>query len=298
MKLRDQLPKTSLSSITQPTSWQVTTQPSPSPGGSHVPNHVLSIFPGIGLFDRAFEEEGFTTVRGKDLLWGADARDFHTPHGVYEGVIGGPPCQDFSDARRCEPTGNGLTMLREFCRIVEEAGPAWFMLENVRRCPDVTVRGYTMQRFWLNSRDCGCRQRRLRRFQFGSLDGVGLVIPPPVKASEPAAPCCMASEGTRSSRRTWADFCELQGLPRTFKIPGLSRKASYEAVGNGVPIPMGRVLAIAIKSRHVTAHQRVCVCGCGRVPPDAALHHSAACRKRMERARRDSLTSSAAGGVT
>lgn len=31
---------------------------------------VLSIFPGIGLLDRAFEEEGFCIVRGPDLLWG------------------------------------------------------------------------------------------------------------------------------------------------------------------------------------------------------------------------------------
>lgn len=31
---------------------------------------VLSLFPGIGLLDMAFEEEGFTVVRGPDLLWG------------------------------------------------------------------------------------------------------------------------------------------------------------------------------------------------------------------------------------
>ena len=31
---------------------------------------VLSIFPGIGLLDMAFEEEGFCIVRGPDLLWG------------------------------------------------------------------------------------------------------------------------------------------------------------------------------------------------------------------------------------
>ncbi len=30
---------------------------------------VLSLFPGIGLLDRAFELEGFTVVRGPDVLW-------------------------------------------------------------------------------------------------------------------------------------------------------------------------------------------------------------------------------------
>lgn len=33
-------------------------------------NLILSLFPGIGLLDRAFEEIGYTVVRGPDLLWG------------------------------------------------------------------------------------------------------------------------------------------------------------------------------------------------------------------------------------
>lgn len=35
---------------------------------------VLSLFPGIGLLDRAFEDEGACIVRGPDLLWGGVAR--------------------------------------------------------------------------------------------------------------------------------------------------------------------------------------------------------------------------------
>lgn len=57
---------------------------------------VLSLFPGIGLLDMAFEEEGFCVVRGPDLLWGGDIRRFHPPSGRFDGVIGGPPCQRFS----------------------------------------------------------------------------------------------------------------------------------------------------------------------------------------------------------
>lgn len=37
---------------------------------------VLSLFPGIGLLDMAFEEEGFCVVRGPDLLWGGDIKNF------------------------------------------------------------------------------------------------------------------------------------------------------------------------------------------------------------------------------
>jgi DNA (cytosine-5)-methyltransferase 1 len=54
---------------------------------------VLSLFPGIGLLDMAFEQEGFCVVRGPDLLWGGDVKRFHPPAGKFDGVIGGPPCQ-------------------------------------------------------------------------------------------------------------------------------------------------------------------------------------------------------------
>lgn len=35
---------------------------------------VLSLFPGFGLLDRAFEEAGFAVARGLAALWGGDAR--------------------------------------------------------------------------------------------------------------------------------------------------------------------------------------------------------------------------------
>lgn len=100
---------------------------------------VLSLFPGIGLLDRAFEEAGFCVVRGPELLWGGDVRRFFPPRGVFAGVIGGPPCQDFSRARRSAdpPTGNGVAMLAEFARCVAAAEPDWFLLENVVGVPDI-----------------------------------------------------------------------------------------------------------------------------------------------------------------
>lgn len=262
------------------------------------PRLILSIFPGIDLLGRAFEEQGDCVVRGPDLLWGGDVCNFFPPAGVFAGVIGGSPCQDFSRSRRCRPTGAGLAMLQQFVRVVECAGPEWFLLENVTGVPDVTARCYQMQRFFLNARDCGSRQHRHRRFQFGCRDGVGLVIPPPIPPVTDGSRTCMATEGGRSDRRTWADFCELQGLPRRFDLPGLPIGMKYKAVGNGVPLEMGRVLAIAIHRRRLTQGERVCVCECGRVPPANALHHSAACRKRMERKRRVSAGGELRGGVT
>ncbi|GAI10294.1 unnamed protein product, partial [marine sediment metagenome] len=62
-------------------------------------NLILSIFPGIDLLGRAFEEEGYCVVRGPDPLWGGDIKSFHPPAEVFEGVIGGPPCQEWSILR-------------------------------------------------------------------------------------------------------------------------------------------------------------------------------------------------------
>lgn len=255
------------------------------PAESHLPL-VLSIFPGIDLLGRAFELEGYCVVRGPDPLWGQRIEGWHPTAGAFEGVIGGSPCQDFSTARRARPTGYGVAMLAEFRRVVTEAGPTWWLLENVHQVPDLDVRGYEVQRFNIRAWECGCPQIRLRRFQFGTRDGSVLCVPRPVTRRPRVAPCAVASEGTRQDRRTWSTFCALQGLPEDFDLPGWSTAFKYRAVGNGVPIPMGRVVAAAIRARGVTPRQRLCVCECGRPVTGMQTHATAACRKRMERRRR------------
>jgi DNA (cytosine-5)-methyltransferase 1 len=243
---------------------------------------ILSIFPGIDLLGRGFEAEGFAVVRGPDLLWGGDIRTFNVPAGRFDGVIGGSPCQDFSGANR-NPTGYSLEMLSEFERVVCSARPAWFLLENVPRVPDVSIDGYSIQRLDLNARECGMRQVRLRHFQFGSLDGS--VISP--ARSAPAGSqqrIALATEGSKTDRRSWSDFCELQGLPRDFDL-SMSVTAKYKAVGNGVPVPMARVLARAIQNRLLSQSARLCACGCGRVLEGRQVMALPACRKRMERRR-------------
>ena len=93
---------------------------------------VLSLFPGIGLLDMAFEEQGFCVVRGPDLLWGGDIRGFHPPPNRFDGIIGGPPCQKFSTAARLRPGLKRQDLIPEFVRCVEEAQPTWFLMENKR----------------------------------------------------------------------------------------------------------------------------------------------------------------------
>jgi len=247
---------------------------------------ILSVFPGADLLGRGFEQEGFCVVRGPDTVWGGDIRTFHPPAGFFEGVIGGPPCQDFSAMRRAPPTGYGQMMLAEWVRVVLAAYPVWFLMENVPGVPDVAVPGYDVQRFNLSAAECGGRQRRNRCFQFGSRDAT-CVLPARQGTVSVTSPACLASGPSRGDKRGFPDWCEDQGLPRDFDLPGLSLGAKYRAVGNGVPIYMARILARAVRNRMPVGQVRLCLCGCGRALLGRQVMAGPGCRKRMERRRRD-----------
>lgn len=256
---------------------------------------ILSLFPGIDLLGRGFEAEGYFVVRGPDILWGQDIADFHAPKEVFNGVIAGSPCQDFSKLRRSAPTGNGEASMEQFRRLVTETTPDWFLLENVATVPDIAIDGYSVQRFDLRANECGSKQSRLRHFQFGHRFQWVIHLERLPAASSPER-ICLASEGKRKDRRSWSDFCELQGLPRDFSLPGWSLAAKYRAVGNGVPIPMGRMVARAIKdAKPLCEHQKLCICGCGRIidlpirrGPVRVLATDA-CKKRMQKRRERKL---------
>lgn len=297
------------------------------------PSPVLSLFPGAGLLDRAFEESGFSVVRGPDVIHGGDIRRFVPTSGGYWGVIGGPPCQEFSSLRRKPATGYGLAMLEEFVRCVVTAEPEWFLMENVSRVPDVTVPGYVVQRFDIDLK-WYADATRLRHIQFGSRSGRFLHIergrrsagaecdasmghaagqpgeshPAPIAESRPdtaarplppaAARRKLPGAALASDKRSFRDLCRLQGLPADFALPGLTSAAAKRAVGNGVPLPMGRELARAVTAayaRPAPVLQRlldgsvvpawVCGCGCGRRVTGEETYYDASCRKRAQRRR-------------
>ena len=133
---------------------------------------VLSLFPGIGMLDMAFEEEGFCVVRGPDLLWGGDIRRFHPPAMKFDGVIGGPPCQAFSRLRHIVEA-NGYTpapdLIPEFERCVLEAQPEWFLMENVEAAPIPRVKIYYTSACVIRDTWVGGETNRLRRFTLGQL---------------------------------------------------------------------------------------------------------------------------------
>lgn len=238
---------------------------------------VLSLFPGIDLFGRAFEEEGFCVVRGPDIIYGQDARTWSTIKGKFDVVIGGPPCKSFSSVGRWVPNQSQGNLIPEFERLVEEAQPKAFVMENVREAPLPHVAGYAIMDFVLDSWEYGANQTRKRRFSFGYRNNQGLssfpFIPeeplpvhkrqpdpfPTVLASEGKFPTDCAGRRKLGRKLTIQEVCELQGFPELstawcFLPRGVSKRKvyrkefEYELVGNGVEKHAGLVVARAVKA--------------------------------------------------
>lgn len=249
-------------------------------------NLVLSVFSGIGMLDSGFQQSGFCVVSAGDIIWNKDIRDFkNIPSGVFDGIIAGPPCQDFSKARRIPPTGYGLQMLREFERVVLQTDVNWFLMENVPTVPSLEIQGYNIQRFELSPSQLGAAQSRNRHFQFGSKNGLILNIN---RSNAPVnlQSCCTASEGRRKERRTFEQFCQLQGFEESIKLSDFTKSARYKLVGNGVHLLVAKTIANAIHHA-INSHNpitiyntRLCACGCGRILEGKQKTATANCRKR------------------
>jgi DNA (cytosine-5)-methyltransferase 1 len=217
---------------------------------------VLSLFPGIGLLDMAFEEEGFCVVRGPDLLWGGDIHRFHPPAGKFDGVIGGPPCQAFSPIGNVNRArwGEGSVrrdLIPEFARIVTEAAPTWWVMENSPMAYAALPACHLLE---LDAAWLGMKQARRRAF-WSNLDlaahvEVPALLPPGSGEERTVSWKTVDWKGSRGRERSrsLADRLELQGFPRDFldDCP-FTIDAANKAVGNGVPLPMGRAVARAVK---------------------------------------------------
>lgn len=234
---------------------------------------VLSLFPGIDLLGMAFDEFGFTVVRGPDVIFGGDIRRFHPPAGRFDGVIGGPPCQCFSRLAHMvrhngyEPKFGNL--IPEFERCVEEASPEWFLMENVPDAPPAVCRGYVSHEFTFNNRDLGESQNRLRRWTFGTKGSVRrpLLIDivalngMPFRSAVVGGSSRQNGLGRQTDRKrrrrgrmpfntksedVFRDSCATQGLPADFDLPGWTKEGKCKAIGNGVPLATGRAMARAV----------------------------------------------------
>jgi DNA (cytosine-5)-methyltransferase 1 len=251
--------------------------------GEPVAAMILSIFPGIDLLGRAFEEvwPEACVVRGPDRLWGGDIVRFHPPAGVFDGVIGGPPCQAHSRLRLLV-SHNGYAIARDhipdFERIVREAKPAWFLMEMVPGGPRPAVEGYDAVSVTVRDVHLGGETQRRRTLTFGRRDGParlaleyaalhrpdpaapvlasgGRPVPDALGGSGPVTRTRRAIE-TRKGAAAWGFKTERylvkalgdSGLPADFLADApFTVAGKIHVIGNGVPMAMGRAIARAVK---------------------------------------------------
>jgi DNA (cytosine-5)-methyltransferase 1 len=138
------------------------------------------------------------------------------------------------------------------------------------------VAGYELYATVVNNRECGGEQNRERRFSFGTADGRPLLLDwpaPPVPMTWRPAVCAggngretpvalcggthrgrpkkggaLAARdmGWKTKAAAAAAAAAAQGLPADFDLPAFTVAAKVKAIGNGVPLPLGRAIARAV----------------------------------------------------
>jgi len=96
---------------------------------------VLDLFSGLGGWSIAFIEDGHevdTLDNAYDTTFKMDIRDFHPGH--YDVVLASPPCPEFSKLYMpWHPiVPPDMTLMYETFRVIKEAYPDKWVLENVR----------------------------------------------------------------------------------------------------------------------------------------------------------------------
>jgi DNA (cytosine-5)-methyltransferase 1 len=158
---------------------------------------IISLFAGAGGLDLGFEKVGFNVVWANEFdsaIWETyeanhssplDRRDIRRIESREipdcEGIIGGPPCQSWSEAGTLRGIDDARGKLfYEFIRILEDKKPKFFLAENVsgmlshlhrEAVTNITEMfekaGYSVYIDLLNAADYGVPQDRKRVFYVG-----------------------------------------------------------------------------------------------------------------------------------
>lgn len=128
-----------------------------------------------------------------------------SPAGVQRGdaflVVGGPPCQSFSNAgKRLGLNDLRGTLFQEFAKAIETSKPRFFVMENVAAlasksmpgvlnlmCNRFKSIGYSFVYGILDASDFGAPQIRKRMIFIGSRDGEHVSLPAPTHSDDPSS---------------------------------------------------------------------------------------------------------------
>lgn len=175
---------------------------------------MIDLFAGCGGMTQGFVDEGFEPLlavewdRAAAATYAANFGEDHVIAGdiaqvptaqIPEArvVIGGPPCQGFSNLGLKDLNDPRNQLWREYMRFVAAANPEVFVIENVDRfskSPEFqmllaeqdhgALQGYELTHAVLNAADYGVAQRRKRTIVIGSRVGK-IEMPTPTHAQKP-----------------------------------------------------------------------------------------------------------------
>ncbi|PZS33002.1 MAG: DNA (cytosine-5-)-methyltransferase [Pseudonocardiales bacterium] len=178
---------------------------------------VIDLFAGCGGMTSGFVRAGFEPVLAVewDLAAAATyAANFGESHTVWgdiasvnpdrlpdaDVVIGGPPCQGFSNLGSKDVNDPRNTLWRQYLRVVDHVRPKAFVVENVDRFSSSAefqmllaaadhgpLKGYELSWAVLLAADFGVAQRRPRSILIGSRVGHRIPLPAPTHARAPDA---------------------------------------------------------------------------------------------------------------
>jgi DNA (cytosine-5)-methyltransferase 1 len=165
---------------------------------------IISLFSGAGGLDKGFDEVGFKTIWANEYdkdIWETFEKNFPStfldrrsirdiPSSEIpecDGIIGGPPCQSWSEAGTLRGIKDKRGQLfYEFIRILRDKKPKFFLAENVsgmlatrheqalENIKDLfTSSGYILSFSLLNAVDYGVPQDRKRVFFIGIREDLG-----------------------------------------------------------------------------------------------------------------------------
>lgn len=160
--------------------------------------NIISLFSGAGGLDKGFEQAGFNTIWANEYdkdIWETYEKNFPSTKldrrsirdiasddiPECDGIIGGPPCQSWSEAGSLRGIDDHRGQLFfDYIRILRDKQPKFFLAENVsgmlaKRHADALANikqlfadsGYTLSFALLNAVDYGVPQDRKRVFFIG-----------------------------------------------------------------------------------------------------------------------------------